>query len=87
MTPEIIAEEISRAFRLCCARKRTTPQKLAQVVNCDIAIIDRIFSADFDECFALRQFYETQNSIHRRLCDVIGLTPQQCRYLDSGLIF
>jgi len=87
MTPEMMAREIAQAFSTCRGFKRLTPQALADRIGCDLAVVKRIESADFDACFALREKYTDTASIERRLCDAIGLTPAMCIVLDDGIIF
>jgi len=87
MTSEMMAREIAQAFSTCRKFKRLTPQALADRIGCDLAVVKRIESADFDACFALREKYTDTASIERRLCDAIGLTPAMCIVLDDGIIF
>jgi len=87
MTPEMMAREIAQVFSTCRKFKRLTPQALADRIGCDLAVVKRIESANFDACFALRNKYSDTASLERRLCDAIGLTPAMCIVLDDGIIF
>jgi len=87
MTPDMMAQAIARSVSEHCDQKGLSPSSLAELVSCDVEVIDRLQKADFDECFALRENYEAKNSLQRRICDAIGLTPRNCIELDTDAIF
>ncbi len=87
MTPDMMAEEISRWFSMCRRQRRLSIPDLASQAGCDAEFVDRIEKADFDACFALRERYTDRSSVERRLCDLVGLSPKLCAVLDEGVIF
>ena len=87
MTPDMMAERIAQAFAACRMRSQLSIDALAKRSGCDATEIKKIESADFDECFKIRENYGDKNSVERRMCDVIKLTPTICIELDDGIIF
>ena len=87
MTPDMMADEIAEAFSSCRMRSQMSVDALASRVGCDAALIRKIESADFDECFKLRENYRDTKSIERKMCDEIKLSPSICIVLDDGIIF
>ena len=87
MTPDIMAQNIAQAFAACRMRSQLSIDALAKRSGCDAAVLKMIESADFDECFKLRENYGDKDSVERRVCDIIKLTPTICIELDDGIIF
>ena len=87
MTPDMMAQEISQGVIKQCVQKRLSAAALAQLVDCDVELINRLLQADFDECFSLREKYKDKKSLQRQICDAIGLTPRNCIELDTSVIF
>jgi len=87
MTPDMMAQEIAHGVINQCVRKGLSAAALAQLVDCDVELINRLVQADFDECFALRENYKDKKSLQRQICDAIGLTPRNCIELDTSVIF
>jgi hypothetical protein len=87
MTPDMMARNIANAFLLCRRRSQLSVESLAELLSCDIALIERIENADCDECFQIRENYNDKESVQRRMCDAIKLTPAICLELDDGIIF
>jgi len=87
MTPDMMAQSIAQAFSVCRMRSQLSVDALAKRSGGDAAIIRKIENADFDECFKIRENYGDKNSVERRMCDAIKLTPSICIELDDGIIF
>jgi hypothetical protein len=87
MTPDMMAQSIAQAFSMCRMRSQLSVGALAKRSDGDAAVIRKIENADFDECFKIRENYRDQNSVERRMCDAIKLTPSICIELDDGIIF
>lgn len=87
MTPDMMARNIANAFLSCRRGSKLSVESLAELLRCDIALIERIENADFDECFKIQENYNDKESVQRRMCDAIKLTPAICLELDEGIIF
>jgi hypothetical protein len=87
MTPDMMAQRIAEAFSVCRMRSQLSVDALAKRSGGDAAIIKMIENADFDECFKIRQNYGDKNSVERRMCDAIKLSPSICIEIDDGIIF
>lgn len=87
MTPDMMARNIANAFLSCRRRSKLSVESLAELSRCDITLIERIENADFDECFRIQENYNDKESVQRRMCDAIKLTPAICLELDDGIIF
>jgi hypothetical protein len=68
-------------------RSQLSVDTLASRTGCDVAVIRKIENSDFDECFKLRENYRDKESVERKMCDEIKLTPSVCIVLDDGIIF
>jgi hypothetical protein len=87
MTPDMMAQSIAQAFSMCRMRSQLSVDALAKRSDGDAAVIRKIENADFDECINIRQKYRDKNSVERRMCDAIKLTPSICIELDDGIIY
>jgi ribosome-binding protein aMBF1 (putative translation factor) len=87
MTPDMLADKIAEAFSSCRMRSQLSVDALASRTGCDAAVIRKIENSDFDECFKLRENYRDKESVERKMCDEIKLTPSVCIVLDDGIIF